>query len=136
MVQKEVGERMISKNNVKSYNAFSAILQYHTNVTKVMDVKRTLFKPQPKVDSMVVRLEKRDQNLNERLENLYERIVKMSFAQKRKTLVNNLSRGLNLSKVILEKVIEDLKYPLNVRAESLTVKDFIELTKRIHKIIK
>jgi len=136
MVQKEVGERMISKNNVKSYNAFSAILQYHTNVTKVMDVKRTLFKPQPKVDSMVIRLEKREQKLNERLENLYERIVKMSFAQKRKTLVNNLSRGLNLSKVILEKVIEDLKYPLNVRAESLTVKDFIELTKRIHKIIK
>src|SRR5690554_91793 len=131
MVQKEVGERMISKNDLKSYNAFSAILQYYTHVDLVMHVGRKMFKPVPKVDSMVVRLTKKEGPLNKEEELLYKNIVKISFMHKRKTLLNNLSVGLDEPKDKLLAILKTLNYDETTRAESLSVDDFVELTQKM-----
>ena len=61
MIQKEVCDRLVSKPGSKTYNNLSVILQYHTIVYKMLDVKRHMFHPKPNVDSAVVRIEKREQ---------------------------------------------------------------------------
>ncbi|MBN3491065.1 16S rRNA (adenine(1518)-N(6)/adenine(1519)-N(6))-dimethyltransferase RsmA [Acholeplasma equirhinis] len=130
MVQKEVGDRVISETNLKSYNAFSAILQYYAEVSKVVNVGRKMFTPVPQVDSMVIKITKLERRLTPELEKLYIEIVKKSFQHKRKTLLNNLSTGFDLPK---DKVLEFLKrfgFDENTRAELLTVTDFIEITKQ------
>lgn len=133
MVQKEVGERMISAKNLKSYNAFSAILQYYTHVTKVLNVKKEMFSPVPKVDSMVVRLRKIERPYNDEFHKLYEKVSKLAFTQKRKTLVNNLQNGLNLSKDEIIKLISALHFDEKTRAEALSVENLIDLTLEIQK---
>lgn len=131
MVQKEVGERMISKNNLKSYNAFSAILQYYTHVDLVMHVGKKMFKPVPKVDSMVVKLTKKEGPLNLEEELLYKRIVKISFMHKRKTLLNNLSVGLDKPKEEILSILKASNYDETTRAEALSVDDFVRLTQKM-----
>ncbi len=128
MVQKEVGDRMISSLNTKAYNGFAAILQYHTNVTKVMTVNKKMFYPAPKVDSMVIRLEKRPPRLNPKQTKIFESIVKMSFGHKRKTLLNNLVDKTGESKEEVLKFLVSLGYSELIRAENLSVDDFIKLT--------
>ncbi len=133
MVQKEVAERMISKTNIKSYNAFSAILQYYTEVKHVVSVNKKMFNPQPKVDSVVVKLIKRENRLSKDEEVLYEKIVKSAFVQKRKTLLNNLSTGFDLKKDQLLIFLKNFKIDEHTRAESLSVENFIEITKQWNK---
>lgn len=128
MVQKEVGERMISSLNTKAYNGFAAILQYYTNVTKVMIVNKKMFYPAPKVDSMIVRLEKRPPRLNPLQTIFYEKIVKMAFGHKRKTLLNNLVDKTNEAKESVLNFLISNGFDERIRAENLSVDDFIALT--------
>lgn len=130
MVQKEVAERMISKTNIKSYNAFSAILQYYTEVKQVVSVNKKMFNPQPKVDSIVIKLTKKSSRLSMAQETLYESIVKNAFVQKRKTLLNNLSTGFDLKKDKVLEFLNEFNLDENTRAESLSVDTFIEITKK------
>lgn len=129
MVQKEVGERIISDRNLKSYNGFSAILQYYTKVSRVVNVNRKMFNPVPNVDSMVVRLEKIESRLSKEQEVLYEKIVKSAFMHKRKTMVNNLSETFAVSKQELQGFLNNLGFKETARAEELSVEDFILITK-------
>ncbi len=133
MVQKEVGERMISKNNLKSYNAFSAILQHYTDVKLITNVHKQMFKPVPKVDSMVIQLTKKDDIVLYDKTSDYVKVVKMSFTQKRKTLLNNLSTGLEKDKQEILNVLKGLNFDENTRAESLSVVDFVKLAQAIYK---
>src|SRR5690606_25941105 len=129
MVQKEVGDRVISETNLKSYNAFSAILQYHAEVSRVVNVGRKMFTPPPQVDSTVIQIVKREKRLSKEDEKVYVELVKKAFQHKRKTLLNNFNTGFNLPK---EKALEFLKrhgFDENTRAENLGVDDFIRLTK-------
>lgn len=129
MVQKEVGDRMVSKQNVKSYNAFSAILQYFTKVTLEVSVNRKMFHPVPNVDSSVIRLEKIDRNLDEALEKKFIELTKIVFQHKRKTVLNNLSTGYLIEKSEIMKVLHQNGMDEFTRAESLTIEQLIELTK-------
>ncbi|VEU83021.1 16S rRNA (adenine(1518)-N(6)/adenine(1519)-N(6))-dimethyltransferase RsmA [Acholeplasma hippikon] len=129
MVQKEVGDRIISDRNLKTYNGFSAILQYYTKVSRVVNVNRKMFNPVPKVDSMVVKLEKIDRRLPKEQEILYEKIVKSAFMHKRKTMVNNLSETFNIPKIELQQFLNKLGFKETARAEELSVEDFILITK-------
>lgn len=128
MVQKEVAERLISSKNEKSYNALSAILQYYTKVTKVMDVKRTMFYPVPKVDSAVIRLEKRPPRTQK--EALYVSFVKAAFLHKRKQLVNNLSEVFSIEKHQLAIWLDTMGYLPTVRAEELSVEEMIKMVEK------
>jgi 16S rRNA (adenine1518-N6/adenine1519-N6)-dimethyltransferase len=130
MIQKEVLERLLAKPGSKSYNALSIVLQYHAEASKMMDVKRHLFFPIPNVDSAVIRLVKRTSGLIEpSLEVLFLKIVKEAFRQKRKTLLNNLHEGFDIPKVQLESFFIELGYRADVRAEQLSMDDFIKLAR-------
>ena len=130
MIQKEVCDRLIATPDSKDYNALSVILQYHAHVFKMMDVKRLLFYPVPNVDSAVIRIEKREQPLlNANDEAFFIDFVKCAFKQKRKTLVNNLFEGYQRPKASIIEYLHQMNYASDVRAEKLSLTDFIALSK-------
>ena len=128
MIQKEVCDRLLATPNSKQYNALSIILQYHAEASKMMDVKRHMFHPVPNVDSAVIRIVKRNHPLVESSkEDLFIRMVKEAFTQKRKTLINNWHHGFDIPKESLESFLIENGYTKDVRAEALSIKDFIKL---------
>jgi len=130
MIQKEVCDRLLATPSNKEYNALSIILQYHAEVSKMMDVKRHMFYPVPNVDSAVIRIVKRTVPLlDEAKEVLFISLVKEAFRQKRKTLVNNWFEAFSVPKEKLISFLEQNGYSKDVRAEALTKEDFIKLTK-------
>lgn len=136
MIQKEVGDRIISGPNSKKYNALSVIIQYLTKVTRIVNVSRKMFYPIPNVDSVVIRMEKhKKREISLDLEPNFFDFVKGAFAQKRKTLVNNLSQYLGISKSRIIALLKHFNYKDNIRAEQLNIEDFIVLFRGVYEEI-
>lgn len=130
MMQKEVGERIVSKPNSKKYNALSVIIQYLTDVVKVLNVSRKMFYPVPEVDSVVLKFTKKENRyFSLKQEKKFLEFVKASFTQKRKTLANNISDYYHLNKQQFIALLRNLNYNENIRAEQLSVEEFILLFK-------
>ena len=125
MVQKEVGDRFKAIPGTKDYNSLSIYLNYYFNVKKILDVSKNVFIPKPNVDSIVVEFSKRDDKPKLNNEELFFKLVKDSFVQKRKTLRNNL-KGYDLEKI--EEVLKKYGYDLSVRAEQLPIEIFVEIS--------
>ena len=128
MVQKEVGDRFKAKPNTKEYNSLSVYLNYYFDVKKLLDVSKNVFIPKPNVDSIVVEFSKKEENFNLKDKQIFFKLVKDSFTQKRKTLRNNL-KGYNLEKI--EKVLNKYNFSLNVRAEQLPIEVFIDIANNL-----
>lgn len=128
MMQKEVGERIISDSGNKKYNALSVLFQWLTSVNRVANVGRQMFRPIPKVDSVVLRFIKRDLPENE-LNNKQKIIdfIKNIFQQKRKTMINNLHVSYNVDKEDISKWLTSESYANNVRAEQIPFTEVIKL---------
>ena len=127
MVQKEVGDRFRATPGTKEYNSLSIFLQYNYNIKKIMEVSKNVFIPKPNVDSIVVMFTKHDKEYVKDIE-LFYKLVKDSFVQKRKTLKNNL-KCYDLDKV--ETVLKKYGYDLSVRAENLSIKVFIDIANNL-----
>lgn len=124
MFQKEVAERIISKPNSKEYGIISVKTQLLYNVKILFDVSPNVFFPKPKVNSSVISMS-RKKNININFDiKLFDRLVKLSFQQRRKKIKNSLKK-LDLKESILEDSIFDL------RPEQLSVNEFIRLTQKI-----
>lgn len=127
MVQKEVGNRFKAKPGTKEYNSLSIYLNYYYDVKKLMDVSRNVFLPKPNVDSIVVELERKEELLKVN-EEIFFKLIKDSFKQKRKTLKNNL-KDYNLT--IIENVLNKHKFNLDVRAEQLSLEIYVEIANEL-----
>lgn len=140
MMQKEVAERLAAKPGTKDYGSLSIAIQYYTEPEMAMTVPRTVFVPQPNVDSAVIRLMKRPKPLVEvQDETFFFEVVRASFAQRRKTLMNNLSNNLNgfpKNKALLERVLEEVEIDPKRRGETLSIEEFAKLSNAlfVHKI--
>jgi 16S rRNA (adenine1518-N6/adenine1519-N6)-dimethyltransferase len=126
MIQKEVADRIAEKEGSKTYGILSVLLQTYYNIEYLFKVPPGVFFPPPKVMSAVIRLVRNDRAKLECDEQLYRRVVKQSFQNRRKTLRNAL-KILNLPTSISSLDIMDK------RAEQLSVEQFIYLTKEIEK---
>lgn len=130
MMQKEVAERLTAQPKTKEYGSLSIAVQYYTNAEIAFIVPKTVFVPQPKIDSAVVKLipQKRDKApINEKQ---FMNVVKGCFAHRRKNLWNNLQRMYGKKKEIkeaLERVLKQVEIDKKVRPEELTINDFIDL---------
>ena len=124
MVQKEVGDRFKAKPGTKDYGSLSIFLKYYFEVNKLLDVSRNVFMPKPNVDSIVVEFKKVNSKIDVKNEDLFFKIVKESFTQKRKTLRNNL-KGYDLEKI--NEVLAKHGYDLSVRAQQLTIEVFADI---------
>ena len=130
MVQKEVGDRFKAKPNSKDYNSLSIFLNYYYTVEKILDVSRNVFIPKPNVDSIVVSFTKKENKIKVDNEQIFFKLVRDSFKQKRKTLRNNL-KGYDLEKV--EEVLNKHNLNLTVRAEALPIEIFAEIANNLNK---
>lgn len=130
MVQKEVGERFKAKPNSKDYGSLSIFLNYYYSVKKLIDVSRNVFMPKPNVDSIVVAFERKENNLKANNEGLFFKLIRDSFRQKRKTIKNNL---MNYDLNIVEEVLKNHNFTLQVRAEQLSLEIFIEMANALDK---
>lgn len=129
MMQLEVARRLTSKPSTKDYNSLSVVIQYKTKAEIALKVPRTVFIPAPNVDSAVVRLTViEDLERQPKDEKHFFRLVRSSFTQRRKTLVNNLHSAFGGTKDYYSSILESIEKDPRVRAESLTVPDFIELS--------
>ena len=124
MVQKEVGDRFKAKPGTKDYGSLSIYLKYYFEVNNILDVSSNVFMPKPNVDSIVVEFKKVNSKIDVKNEELFFKIVKESFTQKRKTLRNNL-KGYDLEKI--NEVLAKHGYDLSVRAEQLTIEVFADI---------
>ena len=124
MVQKEVGDRFKAKVGTKDYNSLSIFLNYYFDINKLLDVSRNVFLPKPNVDSIVVCFTKKDKIFNVKNEQIFFKLIRDSFKQKRKTLKNNL-KEYDLSKI--ENVLKKHNMNLSVRAEQIPIEVFVEI---------
>ena len=134
MVQKEVADRMQVGPGTKDYGALSLAVQYYAKPYIVANVPPNCFMPRPKVGSAVIRLDRYEKPPVEvKDEKLMFRIIRASFNQRRKTLVNGLKNSpeLTFSKEEIESAIEKLGKGLNVRGESLTLEEFAFLSNKL-----
>lgn len=126
MMQLEVADRICGTPKTKDYNALSIAIGYRAKATKVVKVPRTVFIPSPNVDSAVVKLDLYDKPMYQALnEEHFFRFIRDAFKQRRKTLINNLSSEYD--KEFISKMFNDNNIKLNVRAEELSIKDFVDL---------
>jgi len=132
MLQKEVAERISAKPGTKEYGSLSIAIQYYTKAEVVMIVPKTVFVPQPNVDSAVIRLTIRDTpTVTVKNEEFFFKVTRASFAQRRKTILNNLSSQLENGKEKKEQIIEALKeadIDPSRRGESLSIEEFGRLS--------
>tara|TARA_Y100000814_G_scaffold123008_1_gene88206 strand:- start:250 stop:1005 length:756 start_codon:yes stop_codon:yes gene_type:complete len=120
MLQKEVAERIVSKYNTKDYSRISVMCQTFCDIKYEMNVSRNCFFPVPKIDSAIIRLSKKNIDVN--IED-YSSLIKKSFSQRRKTLKNNLKRHVNV------EILKD--YNLK-RPQELNISDYVNLYKKIY----
>lgn len=125
MMQKEVGERFLAKENEKEYNALSVITQYRCDVKKVMDVSRHVFWPKPNVDSMVVQFTFHHRYALEKEEQFFK-MVKACFTQRRKTIYNNFQSIFEKKEDALS-CLEQANIDPKMRAQQLKLEDFLRL---------
>ncbi|MDE7263197.1 MAG: 16S rRNA (adenine(1518)-N(6)/adenine(1519)-N(6))-dimethyltransferase RsmA [Anaeroplasmataceae bacterium] len=127
MMQLEVANRICGKKATKDYNALSVWVEYKARATKVMRVPRTVFIPSPNVDSAVVRFDVY-QSLPIQAENeeIFYSLIRNCFAQRRKTLSNNLCSFYD--RKLVYQMLEDLEINPTIRAEMLGLKEFVSMS--------
>lgn len=134
MVQKEVADRMQTGPGSKDYGALSLAVQYYAKPYIVANVPPNCFMPRPKVGSAVIRLTRYDTPpVHVQDERLMFDIIRASFNQRRKTLVNGLNNSdrLKLPKEVIINAVEQLGKGADVRGEALTLQEFAALSNDI-----
>ncbi|HIV38363.1 MAG TPA: 16S rRNA (adenine(1518)-N(6)/adenine(1519)-N(6))-dimethyltransferase RsmA [Candidatus Blautia stercorigallinarum] len=130
MVQKEVADRMQTGPGSKDYGALSLAVQYYASPYIVANVPPNCFMPRPKVGSAVIRLSRHEKPpVDVKDPRLMFRIIRASFNQRRKTLVNGLknAQDLDFTKEEIERAVSACGFPAGIRGEALTLQNFADL---------
>lgn len=129
MVQKEVAERMAASPGSKDYGSLSVFVNFYSNPEIVVKVPKTVFMPQPKIDSSVIKLNIKKE-LPEVDKEQFFKVVKAAFSKRRKTIINSLSTyGFKLDKEDFKKALDEAGIKQEERAENISVNDFIKISK-------
>ena len=134
MMQKEVADRIKAQPGSKTYGALSVAVQYYCTVDKVASVPRSVFVPQPNVDSIVLRLNiRKEQPVELENEKLFFDCVKAGFGQRRKTLLNSLQNVKGVTKEIVVDSLEAAGVESSRRAETLDLEEFARVANEVNK---
>jgi len=136
LVQKEVGERLMAKAGHKNYGILSLVAQYYSQPQRVRIVPPTVFYPQPKVSSMIIRLDiYENPQVQVGDEKLFFNIIRASFQQRRKKLINSLSSYFKeeITKAEIENILIGASIDKNRRGETLTLEEFANLSMAMAK---
>lgn len=134
MVQKEVGYRMKAKEDTKQYGSLSIAVQYYADTYLVANVPVNCFMPRPNVDSAVIKiLPYKELPVKVKDRDMFFKVVKTAFSQRRKTLVNCFfnSEDFNYSKEEIADILVSCGFDDKIRGEKLSVKDFAILADKL-----
>ncbi len=133
-VQKEVAERLASKENTSDYGAITAMVNLvgDAEITKI--ITRDKFLPPPNVDSAVVKIVINRNKFSPKSVDCYRDCVRIAFGNRRKTLCNNLMTGLNIKRDKAEEILNAISIPLLARGETLSAEKFVELSDYIYEM--
>ncbi|MGR1408288.1 16S rRNA (adenine(1518)-N(6)/adenine(1519)-N(6))-dimethyltransferase RsmA [Streptococcus agalactiae] len=138
MMQKEVADRISAMPNTKAYGSLSIAVQYYMTAKVSFIVPRTVFVPAPNVDSVILKMVRRDQPVvSVQDEDFFFRVSKVAFVHRRKTLWNNLTSYFGKSedtKAKLEKALEIAKIKPSIRGEALSIPDFASLADALKEV--
>lgn len=130
MIQKEVGDKLLSQPGEDGYGPLPILCQYYCEVSRALDVPAACFTPAPKVDSSFMLLVRRDTfPFPETDEKTFLKLVKGAFLMRRKTLVNNLVSCFSMDREQAFAMLEAAHIPAQARAESLSIGDFCQLAR-------
>ena len=136
MMQKEVAERMIAKPGTKAYGSLSVAIQYYMDAEIAMIVPKTVFIPQPNVESAVLKLTPKKEKVGNVIdEAFFGKVVRGSFVQRRKTLFNNLQTSMPDGKAKEEEIrlaCERAEIDPRRRGETLSIQEFARLSNELH----
>ena len=137
MVQKEVADRITAIPGDKLSGAITYSVNYYAEAKKVVFVDKSSFIPAPEVDSEVIKLDIREKPVVEvDNESMFFKIIKASFMQRRKTLVNGLvNSGIITDKVKIKEIFDNIGLDINTRGEKLTIEQFAKLSNLIYRDI-
>jgi 16S rRNA (adenine1518-N6/adenine1519-N6)-dimethyltransferase len=135
MIQKEVAERIAAKPSTKDYGALTLLVQYHSTVEIVRKVGPDAFIPQPKVESMVIKLNKlTGPRVDVTDVDLFFKVIRESFNMRRKTLSNSL-KNMKIDKEKLQKAFEEAGIDPIRRGETLSIEEFAKLSDCIKALL-
>jgi 16S rRNA (adenine1518-N6/adenine1519-N6)-dimethyltransferase len=137
MVQKEMAQRLNSKPGSKDYGAITLAVRYRADTNIAMIVPNSVFMPKPKVDSAVIEfkiLPKPRIDVSD--EKMLFAVIKASFTQRRKTILNGLSNSLNFSKDIINESLVSAGINPGIRGEKLTLEEFGRISDEISKRVE
>jgi len=136
MFQKELAQRLLSSAGTKDYSRLSAVVQYASKISRVADIRPNTFFPKPEVDSTVLRFDFFEtKGMGEADEILLFSVIKAAFSKRRKTLHNAMAGGeLGLTKKIVGIALENAGIDASRRAETLSVQEFIDLSRAVGEV--
>ena len=128
MVQKEAAQRICAEVGTRQSGAVTVAVNFYSKPEMLFTVSAGSFMPAPKVNSAVIRLDVFKEPLIEvKDRQKFFRIVKSAFGQRRKTIVNSLSSGMQMEKSQITQILEKCNIAVNLRAENLTMEDFVKI---------
>ena len=138
MIQKEVADRMNAVPSTKDYGSLSVAVQYYCETEIVTNVPKTVFIPQPKVDSTVIRLDVLENPKIKVVDKkLFFKVVKGAFSKRRKTILNCLgSYDMGVSKEDIKRILESAGIDPVRRGETLSIDEFARLSNEFYKFIQ
>ena len=128
MVQKEAAQRLSAAPGSRDSSAITVAVSYYAEAQTLFGVSAGSFMPAPKVDSAVIQLTLREPSMKPRDEAAMFKVIRAAFAQRRKTVLNSLSSSLGLDKSAVSDILVSVGVDPSVRAERLTLDDFIRIS--------
>ncbi len=136
MVQKEAAERITAPLGTRKAGAVTASVSYYAEAKTLFKVSAGSFMPPPKVDSAVIRLDiRKTQPVRVEDEKLMFAVIRASFAQRRKTILNSISNSLGISKSQLSEALGECGVSPTARAENLTLEDFAAIAESVRSYL-
>ncbi len=129
-IQKEVAQRICAKP--PKMNLLAASVQFWSKPKIASFIKKTSFSPQPKIDSAIIKLTKKNEKPEVKGEDYYK-LIKIIFKQPRKTILNNLTEGFKKQKNKIEKELKNLDINPSFRPQNLSIEDLIKLAAYFNK---
>lgn len=134
LMQKEVAERLVAQPGTKPYGGLSVRVQYLARCEWIAEVPKKAFQPPPQVDSAILRLSPYTLTSPAHNPRFLEQLVKLGFANRRKMLRNNLKSLLDGDRLM--PILKDLQIEAQVRAEELSLSQWIDLSNQLESLLK
>lgn len=135
LVQKEVAARLVAKPGSSDYSSLSLFTAYHSECFSQFQVNRRVFYPVPDVDSTVVTLHLKPSPLDAAAEQVFFRLLRAAFGQRRKVLPNAISAGMHLERDLISGVLEGQGISLKARGEELSLEQFMALATALQTVL-